>query len=266
MKRPYRKYGTLPVSVVLLHGGPGAIGEMAPVAQRLSTFCGVLEFFQTKFSISEELLELKNVIKKESLDSIVLIGHSFGAWMCCLFAAQYPSFVNKIILIGCPPFETQYVASIMKTRVSRMSSTEIEELNGLKLQMRDSKISSKDSLFSRFGNLFQKVDSFDPICHKNEEYPGSFRIYEKIWDEAQSLRSSGALVKCLEKITCPITAIHGEYDPHPIEGAFHSLSHCRTHFQPIILKECGHTPWVERRAQDQFFNLLQKEILFHDNR
>jgi len=64
----------------------------------------------------------------------------------------------------------------------------------------------------------------------------------------------------LEKITCPITAFQGELDPHPTEGAFDSLSRLTRDFKGIVLKECGHTPWIEKRAKGRFFDLLREEI------
>jgi hypothetical protein len=36
-----RKYGKPPFSVAVIHGGPGAGGEMAPVAWELASDCGV---------------------------------------------------------------------------------------------------------------------------------------------------------------------------------------------------------------------------------
>jgi hypothetical protein len=42
-----RKYGKSPFNVAVIHGGPGAPGEMAPVARELSSGWGVLEPFQT---------------------------------------------------------------------------------------------------------------------------------------------------------------------------------------------------------------------------
>jgi len=38
-----RKYGKEPFSIAVIHGGPGAGGEMAPVARELSSHWGVLE-------------------------------------------------------------------------------------------------------------------------------------------------------------------------------------------------------------------------------
>lgn len=43
-----RTYGQAPFKGAVLHGGPGAPGEMAPVAKELARFCGVLEPLQTK--------------------------------------------------------------------------------------------------------------------------------------------------------------------------------------------------------------------------
>ncbi|MGA9187011.1 MAG: hypothetical protein WB014_00230 [Methanosarcina sp.] len=38
-----RKYGNLPFTVAVIHGGPGAPGEMAPVARELASCRGVLD-------------------------------------------------------------------------------------------------------------------------------------------------------------------------------------------------------------------------------
>lgn len=38
-----RKYGIGPFSVAVIHGGPGASGEMAPVAKELALVCGILK-------------------------------------------------------------------------------------------------------------------------------------------------------------------------------------------------------------------------------
>ena len=50
MKNP-RRYGDAPFKIILIHGGPGAPGEMAPVAEELSSDFGILEPLQTKDSI-----------------------------------------------------------------------------------------------------------------------------------------------------------------------------------------------------------------------
>ena len=53
-----RKYGSQPYRIVLLHGGPGASGEMKPVAERLSADFGILELLQTEKSVDRQIEEL----------------------------------------------------------------------------------------------------------------------------------------------------------------------------------------------------------------
>lgn len=62
-----RKYGNAPFNVALVHGGPGAGGEMAPIARELEAIYGVLETIQTAVSLEEQVEELKTVVEKNEL-------------------------------------------------------------------------------------------------------------------------------------------------------------------------------------------------------
>lgn len=61
-----RVYGNKPYKVVVVHGGPGGPGEMASVANELSSDFGVLEPLQTKSSIDEQVEELKSQINNNA--------------------------------------------------------------------------------------------------------------------------------------------------------------------------------------------------------
>ena len=52
-----RKYGSEPLNVAVVHGGPGAAGEMASVAKEISFYRGVLEPFQTSLTIKDQIQE-----------------------------------------------------------------------------------------------------------------------------------------------------------------------------------------------------------------
>ena len=56
-----RTYGDPPFNVAVLHGGPGAPGQMAPVARELSSKWGVLEPLQTATSLGGQILELNSM-------------------------------------------------------------------------------------------------------------------------------------------------------------------------------------------------------------
>jgi pimeloyl-ACP methyl ester carboxylesterase len=81
-----------------------------------------------------------------------------------------------------------------------------------------------------------------------------------VWKEASLLRQSGELLELGKKVRCPVIAIHGDYDPHPYEGVERPLSQILEDFRFILLKDCGHNPWLERHAKDNFYKILSGEI------
>ena len=84
--KPIRKYGEAPYTIGVLHGGPGAAGEMRPVAVELSKDFGVLEFLQTKESVYGQIEELHQQIFTVTDEPIVLIGFFMGCvarWFVC---------------------------------------------------------------------------------------------------------------------------------------------------------------------------------------
>ena len=257
-----RKYGKPPFSVVIVHGGPGAGGEMAPVARELSNDFDVLEPIQTKLSIEGQVNELKIILEKTSDLPVTLIGFSWGAWLCYIFAAHYPVLVKKLILIGSGPFEEKYAKKIQKTRFSRLSKKEIAEVESIFDILNNPTATNKKSVFKRFGKLFSKADAFDPLTFNSDSSEMNFRfdIFQKVWPEAAELRKCGDLLKFGEKIKCPVVAIHGDFDPHPAEGVRIPLSTTLKNFRFIPLKNCGHKPWIEKLAKDKFYTQLKKEI------
>ena len=99
-----RRYGSAPFRVAVVHGGPGAAGEMAAGAHELSSDRGVLEPLQTERSLHGQVEELTSQLQESSDPPITLIGFSWGAWLSLILAAQYPHLVSRLILIGSGPF------------------------------------------------------------------------------------------------------------------------------------------------------------------
>jgi pimeloyl-ACP methyl ester carboxylesterase len=58
-----------------------------------------------------------------------------------------------------------------------------------------------------------------------------------------------------------VVAIHGDYDPHPSEGVREPLSRTLRDFRFVLLRNCGHKPWIERAARDEFYEILRKQLL-----
>ena len=254
-----RLYGNKPFNIAVIHGGPGAPGEMAPVARELSSPRGVLEPLQTAASLEGQVRELHTILKNGDLP-VTLIGWSWGAMLSFIFAARYPSFVAKLILIGSGAYEEKYAADIMNTRLSRLGEEGRAEALSLMESLNDPAIGDKNRPMARLGKLISEADSCDPLPYDSEVLECRYDIYHNVWKQAMELRSSGELLELGKKIRCPVVAIHGDYDPHPAEGVKGPLSRVVEDFRFILLEDCGHHPWLETAARDRFYNILKNEL------
>jgi pimeloyl-ACP methyl ester carboxylesterase len=260
MKNP-RKYGKPPFHIAVVHGGPGAGGEMAPVARELASCRGILEPIQRATQLDAQILELKGILENEGNLPAILIGHSWGAWLIFMTAAYYPELAAKLVLVGSGPFEDSYAQRIKETRLQRLSENERKEVEALTEALNESTTADKDALFARFGELFSRVDTRHPVSQESEGIDCRFDTFRNVWNRAAEMRRSGELKRLGCHIKCPVVAIHGDYDPHPAEGVRKPLTEVLEDFRFILLKKCGHTPWREQEARDDFFRILKREIV-----
>lgn len=65
----FRTYGKPPFEVVVVYGGPGAAGEMAPVARELAQTFGILEPLQTANTVEEQVEELRSILENQRAHS-----------------------------------------------------------------------------------------------------------------------------------------------------------------------------------------------------
>jgi pimeloyl-ACP methyl ester carboxylesterase len=259
-----RKYGKQPFSVAVVHGGPGAAGEMAPVARKLAIGHGVLEPLQTGLTVGEQVEELKEALLKSARLPVTLIGFSWGAWLSFIFAATYPELVKKLILVGSGGYEEKYGRKTHQARMARFSSQEKLEFKALENLLGNHKAKDKDVIVAKLGALFTKIDTYDPLPQgkgKVEKVSCSADIFKSVWKDAQDLRASGKLLELGRNIRCPVVAIHGDYDPHPAQGVEKPLLRVLKKFRFILLTNCGHKPWIEREAKKRFFDILKEELV-----
>jgi pimeloyl-ACP methyl ester carboxylesterase len=255
-----RKYGNEPYTVVVIHGGPGAPGEMAPVARELSTRHGVLEILNATATLDGQVQEILTVLKEHGDIPITLIGHSWGAMLAYIFAARYPLLVKKLIMVCSGVFEARYAKDIMETRLARLDEKDLLNFNELMEKIYDPAVANKNAPFTLLGKLISKVDSFHPLPRDDDMMECSYEVFQGVWDDAEELRSSGELIGLGAKIICPVVAIHGDHDPHPAEGVREPLSRVLGDFRFIIVEKCGHYPWLERFAKDRFYDILREEL------
>ena len=255
---PLHQYGKPPWNIVLLHGGPGAPGEMASVARELDDGFGILEPYQTANSVSGQVEELHQQIHAQAKLPVVLVGFSWGAWLGIFYTHTYPLDVEKLILIGSGPITQEYVEDLMPVRLAKLPADQRKEVDHLIHTMTSGKPDKQD--FSRFGQLISRADAFELLPDASESNIPDIENYQAVWPEASKLRRSGELLQMAAEIACPVVAIHGLQDPHPILGVQVPLSKNLKDFRMIPLDRCGHKPWQERYARDAFFRILEHEL------
>jgi pimeloyl-ACP methyl ester carboxylesterase len=253
-----RIYGSPPYSVVLIHGGPGAPGSLAPVAGKLSESRGVVEVLNNGTTIGDQLFEIYEEVIRSCDLPVVLVGHSWGSWLSLIFVSKYPQLVSKIILMGTPPFDKEYAKEIMPTRMKRLDDRNKELLTQY-LRTIDSSPDS-DDMFRRTGNLLSLADSFEPAGDEDHVIAYRYDVFRNVWAEAEKMRQSGKLLNLAKGISCPVVAIHGNYDPHPFQGVHQYLKDRLPGFKMHIIDKCGHYPWNETHAADNFYNILTAAI------
>lgn len=191
---------------------------------------------------------------------VILIGHSWGAWLVYLFAAEYPGLIEKIILVCAGPFEKKYAQKLAETRINRLQGKERLEYNNLQMEWPLSSGNHRKGIFARIGKLLAGADAWESTDLTDYTIQYEPEIFISVWTEADRLRSSGQLLEKGKKIRCHVTAIHGDYDPHPWKGVKEPLEKILPDFSFHLLEKCGHEPWKEKHARKIFFNILDKEI------
>ena len=120
-----REHGTSGPWVVVLHGGPGAPGYMAPVARELADSYRVLEPLQRgsggePLTVARHVADLDELVSRLGGARPALVGHSWGAMLALAYAAAHPGRAISLVLIGCSTFDPVARECLRAIREERM--------------------------------------------------------------------------------------------------------------------------------------------------
>ncbi len=255
-----RRYGEPPFHTLVVHGGPGAPGTMAPVARVLGATLGVLEPWQTARTVAGQVKELSDQIDAWASPPVNLVGHSWGAWLVLLVAGEHPEKVRQVVLVGSGPFQARYAAETRRHRRERLTRTQWREFEELQQRLADRSSRASPVALTRLGELSEVADSYELLPHPPAEAETDPTTLRTVWAEADEMRRSGALVRALRRVRAPVVVLHGTADPHPLQGVVEPLRRAGLDPKVVVLERCGHEPWWERYAREPFFAELQKEL------
>jgi len=257
-----RQYGKSGPQVILLHGGPAAPGYMKPVAEQLATQFRVIEPFQRgssaeELTVARHVRDLQDVIEKHcGTNKPLVVGHSWGAMLALAWAAEHSDAAKAIVLVGCGTFDTASRQQMETIREKRMDANFHQRTAQL-----DRKYPDPDVRLAVLGSMYQQLDSVDLIEVKNDLHQCDAAAHEQTWADMIRLQDAGVYPKAFAAIKVPVLMLHGDDDPHP--GAM--IRDCLRVYLPQMeyhaWPACGHYPWLEKAAREDFYHTLINWLL-----
>lgn len=257
-------YGTSGPAVIVLHGGPGAVGSAAPVARGLAEWFRVLEPWQRgsgdePLTVARHVEDLHELLESRGdRPQPALVGLSWGAMLALAYAAAHPESAGPIVLVGCGTFDLVARACLRETLEERTDDALRRRLEGLSREFRD-----PGEQMRRMHELSERLYSYQPIVSDPEEPHAAFdfRAHTETWNDMVRLQREGVYPAAFSAVTSPVIMLHGAYDPHPGQLIRASLE---PHIAQLEYREwecCGHSPWAEKLVRDEFFTVLREWLL-----
>ncbi len=258
-----RSYGDEGPYVILLHGGPGAPGQVAPVARFLSARYRVLEPLQRlsgdiPLTVARHVLDLHDVLEGPLREGPVrLVGFSWGAMLALTYAARYPDEIERLVLIGCGTFDLKARRLYQDRMEERMDDHDRQRIDNLVARLAgEDDPGRRNELFAQFGEIYTRLQSCNPLPLSTEVVVHDEVGFRQTWSDAISLQEQGVQPEEFKEIKARVDMIHGEDDPHPGELIYRSLEPFIRDIRYREIQRCGHIPWVEREAREVFYQLL----------
>ncbi|MBN1436680.1 MAG: alpha/beta hydrolase [Sedimentisphaerales bacterium] len=263
-----RTYGETGPYVILIHGGPAAPGGFEPVIEKLSPHFCILEPYQRSnccdqpLTVAQHIADLHEVILHYCPnDPPALVGHSWGAMLALAYASAHPDSVASLALIGCGTFDIESRKKLNRTREERLGKTFDQAFQELSRQYPD----DPDQAIAALGRVIKSIDAYQLIQH-TDQFPAikcDAQAHRQTWQDMLRLQQQSIYPQTFSNITCPAIMIHGDHDPHPGEMIYANLKKHIPQLELILLARCGHYPWLEQHAHQQFHTQLQNWLNTH---
>jgi pimeloyl-ACP methyl ester carboxylesterase len=251
--------------VIVLHGGPAAVGHAAPLARELADSFRVLEPWQRgsgdqPLSVARHVADLHDVVTSCGGTRPALVGESWGAMLALAYGAAHPTSAGPFVLIGCGTFDPAARAHLQAILEERMDDTLRQRIKRLEEQVPD----PGERLRQRF-RLYESLYAYDPVAADPQEESGpfDFRAHSETWEDIVRLQEEGVYPAAFAAIESPVLMLHGAFDPHPGQMIRASLEPYLPQLEYREWERCGHSPWVERAVRDEFFNVLREWLARH---
>lgn len=253
-----KSYGSAGPWIVVLHGGPGTPGQMAPVARRLGEAYRVLEPRQRgsgdeALTVARHVADLAALVKERCEgQKPALVGSSWGAMLALAYAATHPDRAGPLVLIGCGTFDPHSRARMREVIEERMDDDLRERLRRLPQE-----IPNPDRRLEVMGDLILPLYAYDVDASELEGERCDARAHRETWNDMVRRQEDGEYPAAFATIESPVLMLHGTFDPHPGPMIRASLEPYLARLEYTEWERCGHYPWAERAVRDEFYAVLR---------
>jgi pimeloyl-ACP methyl ester carboxylesterase len=252
-----REYGSAGPYVIVVHGGPGAPGHMAPVARELANEFRVLEPLQREsgrgpLTVASHLADLHDVVTSLNAAGVCLVGSSWGAMLALAYAASHPQDVQGVVAIGCGTFDAE-----SRKRFKQIVDERTDPDLRARLSRLESSIPDANARLEAKAALLLPVYSYDVAAADLDLSSADARSNRETWSDMVRLQEEGVYPYALRSIEAPVLMLHGSVDPHPGRLIHRSLLPHVRRLEYHEWAECGHYPWLERSVREAFYERLK---------
>jgi proline iminopeptidase len=260
----YRDIGQgLPI--IVLHGGPDfSHSYLLPDLDRLADSCRLIYYDQRgrgrsaagvrpeDVTIDTEMQDLDRVRRFVQLESVGLLGHSWGGLLAMEYATRYPNRVSHLVLLNTAPASHADVNAFRQDR-GRTVSGDMERLKAMAAtapyQTGDV---AADAEYYRvhFRSALYRPEHLESVVSRLRigMTPEGIRKARAIEDRlyAQTWSSSGYdLLPRLARLRIPTLIVHGDHDFVPAACVEH-IAEAMPGSRLVMLRDCGHFSYLER--------------------
>ena len=266
-------------SLIILHGGPDFDHTyLLPEMDRLSDSFRLIYYDQRgrgrsaaniqpeEVNIESEISDLDALRKYFQLESVSLLGHSWGGLLAMDYAIRHPQWASHLILMNTAPVSHEDYLLLRQER-KRKSPADIEKLNE---EANDAKYQEGDpdtvaeyyrihfrAALRQPKHLDQVIQSLRASFTK-EGILKAREIEKRLMNETW-FADRYSLIPKLKLLDVPTLVIHGDSDFIPLE-CINPIIQAIPGAQFTLLKDCGHFSYLEcpdqvREAIDSFFHV-----------
>jgi proline iminopeptidase len=250
--------------LIILHGGPDFDHSyLVPELDRLSDSFRLIYYDQRgrgksagdilpkDVSLASEMEDLDGLREHFQLETVAVLGHSWGGLLAMEYAVRHPDRVSHLVLMNTAPASHDDYRLLRQHRRER-AAADIEELKArsatAKYRQGDPDAAA-DYYRIHFRSALRQPAHLEQVVERlrssftQEVILKGRAIEDRLMDETW-LSSDYNLLPRLERLNITTLVIHGEHDFIPAECAAH-VARAVPGARFILLKDCGHFSYLE---------------------